>query len=342
MDRKQREALVIALYEKDKTYREIAKELRMSPNTIKTILGRAGLDESTSLSSRAFELFFDGKNPLEVAIKLNLEADKAINLHKQYFMLLGVTEFTRVYLQVKENPWPFINLVKLVREAGISDVQVVKLLDIANNDLPMVKSKYENLKNEMDSLDCKKNNANKDYRIMCDEVYNLQKERDQIQSIIGQSRHEVAKLNQQKERMENFVNHFQNNNDTCVKIKEIVKQEIEHAISQPRRLIRIAIASIFESERKNPGKLRALYYNTSPTLSVEQLLSQSSINQNEEYPNQFGYNEDSLEKLLLDEAEPFYNRIVEAFAGKCINEITTDIKTSSQALHTPDTRWTVY
>jgi len=61
------------------------------------------------------------------------------------------------------------------------------------------------------------------------------------------------------------------------------------------------MASIFESERKNPGKFRALYYNTSSTLSVEHLLSQSSISQNEQHPNQFGYNE-TLEKLLLDEA----------------------------------------
>jgi len=70
MDRKQRETLVIALYEKDKTYREIAKELRMSPNTIKAILSRAGLDESTSISSRAFELFSEGKNPLQVALSM--------------------------------------------------------------------------------------------------------------------------------------------------------------------------------------------------------------------------------------------------------------------------------
>jgi transposase len=46
MGRKQTEALVISLYEKGKTYRDIIKELRMSPNTIKAILSRAGLDGS--------------------------------------------------------------------------------------------------------------------------------------------------------------------------------------------------------------------------------------------------------------------------------------------------------
>ena len=51
MDRKQKEALVIALSGKGKTYREITKEAGVSPNTIKAILNKAGLDQTTSISS---------------------------------------------------------------------------------------------------------------------------------------------------------------------------------------------------------------------------------------------------------------------------------------------------
>jgi predicted transcriptional regulator len=75
MDRKQKEALVITLSEKGRTYREITKEAGVSPNTIKSVLNRAGLNETTSISSRAFELFSEGKTPLQVAIALNLEAE---------------------------------------------------------------------------------------------------------------------------------------------------------------------------------------------------------------------------------------------------------------------------
>ena len=74
MDRKQKEALVIALSEKGKTYREITKEVGVSPNTIKAILNKAGLDQTTSISSRVFELYSQGKTPLEVAITLGLKS----------------------------------------------------------------------------------------------------------------------------------------------------------------------------------------------------------------------------------------------------------------------------
>lgn len=69
------------------------------------------------------------------------------------------------------------------------------------------------------------------------------------------------------------------------------------------------------------------------TFSVEKVITELSISQNEHFPNEIGYSEE-FEKLLLDEAEPFYNRIVEAFAGKYINEITTDTISSPQLLHT--------
>ena len=41
-------------------------------------------------------------------------------------MLLGITEFTKAYLQVKDNPWPFVNLVKLVQNAKIGEGEVVE------------------------------------------------------------------------------------------------------------------------------------------------------------------------------------------------------------------------
>jgi hypothetical protein len=62
---------------------------------------------TASISSRAFELYVQQKTPVEVAIALNLEAEKAINYYHQYFMLLGITEFTRAYLQVKEDNFIF-------------------------------------------------------------------------------------------------------------------------------------------------------------------------------------------------------------------------------------------
>ena len=57
MDKKQKEALVLAMLEKGESYRNIAQRAKVSPNTIKMLANRAGLDETTPISSRAFELY---------------------------------------------------------------------------------------------------------------------------------------------------------------------------------------------------------------------------------------------------------------------------------------------
>ena len=330
MNKKQKEDLVTALLEKGETYREITKQAGVSPNTVKAVANKMGLDQNTSVSSRALELYVKQKTPLQVAIELDIKAEDAMHQCHQYFMLLGITEFTKVYLQIKDNPWPFVNLVKLTQNSRMKDGEVVELLKIANGYLPRVRLEYDRLKEEKSSLEAKKLNLFNEHRRQCDEISNLHTEIDCLQSLLGKLRHEETALNQQKERTENFVKNLRKDNEICVKFKQMVKQEMEsNVLQRPRSLLRIAIASIFESQRKNPGKFQALYYNTFPTLSVEQLLSQSSISENQSDPTQFAHNNDSLGNLILNEAEQCYNRIVEAYAGKCINDISYDAESSS-------------
>lgn len=80
----------------------------------------------------------------------------------------------------------------------------------------------------------------------------------------------------------------------------IVFEPLEGPSKMPGRLVRLALASLFEASRKRPGKFQALYYNMSTQLSVEQILSESSFNQN---PSRYSIGENEDEKSLLDAAE---------------------------------------
>jgi hypothetical protein len=98
-------------------------------------------------------------------------------------------------------------------------------------------------------------------------------------------------------------------------------------------VLRLALASLFESSRKHPGKFQTLYYNMPSYFSVEQILSKSSISQN---ASMYGYNEDEDEKCLLDEAEQSYNKIVDAITNSCINEVPNDTESLSSVVQAPD------
>jgi hypothetical protein len=224
MNKKQKEALVLSLAEKGEMYREITKKAGVSPNTIKAVLNRAGLDESTSIHSRAFELFSEGKTPLQVAITLNLEAETAIQYHQQYYMLLGCTEFTRVYLQIKNNPWPCVNLVQLAHNSGISDDEIIELLDLARQHIPGVRLEYDRLEAELNSRKAELNSITRTYQQLCDRNIELKNREDELLNTINELEARETELQKSLSQSE-----FQDNDTDNTNV--ILKARLEEIIS---------------------------------------------------------------------------------------------------------------
>src|ERR687892_1558288 len=258
MDKKQKEELVLALAEKGATYREITKEAGISPNTIKAIANKAGLDESTSISSRAFELYVQQKTPIDVAIALNLEAKEAIRYHQEYFMLLGITEFTKAYLQVKDNPWPFISLVNLVQKARIGEGEVVELLKIANGYLPRVRLEYDRVKEEKSSLQAELNswkaavsNEVRVYQDFCDRNLKLKNREAELQL-------SISELERKETRLNESLSEFQENDDFHPEVKEEeVTSMIDELTQQPNMAI---------NYHQNKNEINAQFEPSSRTL----------------------------------------------------------------------------
>ncbi|MCD6037777.1 MAG: hypothetical protein K0S67_1665 [Nitrososphaeraceae archaeon] len=142
--RQERERLVRELYNQGKTYREICKEVRISPRDIGVILNKAVEDKTAreegikqddgeknqnqeqlqqqqlSLSTQAYKLFSDRKTPLEVAIALNLKESEATKFHKEYWKLKQQHNLNMAYEETKGNLEPFLRLYKLSKAAGMS------------------------------------------------------------------------------------------------------------------------------------------------------------------------------------------------------------------------------
>jgi predicted DNA-binding protein YlxM (UPF0122 family) len=96
LSREEKEKRVLELYyDKGYTYREIAKELRMSPNQIREIIKRheekndaiAKKKKMLSLSSHAYKLFSKGKTNVQVAIKMDLPQEQITQFRTEYWRL---------------------------------------------------------------------------------------------------------------------------------------------------------------------------------------------------------------------------------------------------------------
>jgi hypothetical protein len=90
--RKQKEELVIELYfNQNKTYREIAKEAKVSVRDIHRIIGeecdRRQRGQFLVESSQAYALLYNGKSPYNVAIELNMRQKEVTALYVEYLKL---------------------------------------------------------------------------------------------------------------------------------------------------------------------------------------------------------------------------------------------------------------
>jgi hypothetical protein len=103
-----------------------------------------------------------------------------------------------------------------------------------------------------------------------------------------------------------------------------LKEEIE--ILNTKK-VRFALASIFESSRKHPGKLHSMYYNMPTIRTIKRSSSEIPIgnsSQVNQYDNNYASDYATSENLLLDEAEQLYNRLIEESMNTCtINETET-------------------
>jgi hypothetical protein len=219
-------------------------------------------------------------------------------------MLLGCTEFTKVYLQIKDNPWAYVNLVKLALNSGMGNDEVVELLKIAKGHLPRVGLEYDRLEAELNSLEDEKSNSAKDYHRLCSEISGMKTTVDQLQLIIRESKDEKAKLEMQKIKLQNFIKDFQDNNIEFNKVKQSILGQVEYVLADRRRLLRMAIQSVIELLRLDPQKFHAFYYN-------------QSIMQPEK------------DEPLLIEAEKLYEKMLENITNKTVTNLSDDMSSMS-------------
>lgn len=137
-------------YNKGYTYRDLAKELKMSPNQIRDVIKRnEEKNDATAnirrrelaLSSKAYQLFSKGKTNVQVAIKLNIPQTQVTQFRLEYWKLKGQDTLETLHAKVGTRIFSLWKIYKeLVIERGMSLEEVAKVVGIALHELPDMES----------------------------------------------------------------------------------------------------------------------------------------------------------------------------------------------------------
>jgi hypothetical protein len=316
-DRKKR---VTDLYfNQHKTYAEIAEIERMSPRDIGPIIKEEQVrrqkykleKQQQEISSKAYKLFSEGKRPVDVAIALNLREPEATKLYREYWKLKRLHNLNLIYEELgEENIGYFVKLCKLAKKEGISLEQVIKLLQLADEDnpfgLPQLEKRRKWLIDEIHEFDIQIERSKKHFQSVNDEIASTKALLNSYHVLCEPKRQELERLNNEISRLEAFVSRFKSNNGEYLKIKQRVEEEVRNVLTHGKVLLQFALASIIEAIRRDPDKYNNLLIrNTSSTSTPPQGSLLLYIE---------GYRD-----MILEEANRLYDRLLKYFTDSIMD-----------------------
>ena len=280
MSRDEKERRIIDLYyNQGKTTREIIKELRVSPNYVSAILKKEEeknnnivtnkQQQSSALATRAYELFSNGKMPLQVAIALNIRQSEAAKYYKEYWKLKRLHKLYLVYTELGDDGLgDFLRLHKLSKKEGISREQVVKLLQLADETNPFGLSQLEKrrkwLIDEIHELDMQIERSKEHLNNVDDKTTSSKQLLNSYHILCERKREEIEHFNNEISRLVTLVNRFKSNNEEYIKIKKTVEEEVSKFLTDGKVLLQFALASVIEAIRRDSNKYNnLLVYNIS-------------------------------------------------------------------------------
>jgi hypothetical protein len=190
LSRKEKERLVIDLYyNQGKTFRDIAKEVRMSFSDISFIIKKKEAEEEEeknntnkdknqqlSLFAKAYKLYSKGKSPVQVAIDLNISESQATQFYREYWNLLGLYWLKCLYEKTNGKIWPLWELYQeLIEKRNMNMEQVGDVVDTAIDRLPYMETLYEQAKDEVGKMQDKRQWLLNEIDFLNDKISKLQK-----------------------------------------------------------------------------------------------------------------------------------------------------------------------
>jgi hypothetical protein len=259
LNQHQKKALMIQLYEQGKTRRQIAEVVHMSFKDIADVIKKHTGEESDSVAkpekskgARAFELFLQGMQSVQVAIELDMSADEVEDLHVQYWRLSKLDDLETLYREARYSLSLLLQLFKILKDKRIiKDKDVHDLIDLAYYGLPALRNRHEDLLNQITTLHDEK-------VALGTEILGLRNSIYANNEIIGRQNEESKKLDRKLNRLHILLRNTSKDSNYH-KVMEIINQRL----NDNKPLLVAAFVAVMETLKKNPHGMNLLNSSSS-------------------------------------------------------------------------------
>ena len=238
----------------------------------------------------------------------------------------------QIYQENKDDIGYFVRLYRLAKVARMDAPSVIRLLEIANNDLQSVEYKCKRRKRDLDSIEADNRNSARIFQELSDQISTMRKRLDSINKDCEKETTRLQGLQQQRMKQEAIVREFENSNEGYIKIRKTAEEKVISILSSSKMLLKLAFLSLGESMRKDPDKYSSLIYHNNTSSNTDynsqRYETASYMYGQQQYPTQ------AYMDMLIEEAERLYNNLTKELVDEIITDYSSNISSSLPLLQT--------
>jgi FtsZ-binding cell division protein ZapB len=266
----ERKKYVIQLHKKGYTNRQIAQELGMSSRDIVKILkenereerearereSREKVEEEkkrlfSSKRSEALKLYKKGTTPVDVAIKLGINAEEAKTIYSEYCSLTYPFQFLQLYTELnKTNSFKvFTDLFHLIKEKGLSIEEAIEGMEMIN-DISLLKEEHLDLSNKISDLEKLQDSLIADNNFFKAQNEEMKKRLNSTLEKIDIKEKTLEIISNKVRQIEKEIYKI-NSGENYFKARDKIKLLIEEILGYKKKVIQLAVLSLFDAVKEN-------------------------------------------------------------------------------------------
>jgi hypothetical protein len=201
---------------------------------------------------KAYGLFDEGKDPLEVSAELNLPGPQVQQFYVEYLNMMRMDKLVTIYQETQDNMGYFLKLFRLAKKKGITPEQVIGLIEVSDS-IHKLQEKLQQLQSEVLDISKSKTVAKDRLKGLHDEIDAAQEKLNLVNKTFNIKYKELKEACSQAQKLQKYVEQFKEGQD-YQELESVVKSEVRKAVLDNKKLLQNALFSVLLALRNDPDR----------------------------------------------------------------------------------------
>jgi hypothetical protein len=201
---------------------------------------------------KAYNLFDEGKSPLEVTAELNLPGPQVQQFYLEYLNMRRMHKVVIIYQEIQDSIGYFLKLFRLGKREDLTPEQIMKLVQMSES-IHKLQDKLQDLESEVSDISRRKSVGQEELKNLHKEIIGTKEKLDLVKKTFNIKYEELKESCSQAQKLQHYVEQFKEGQD-YEELESTVRSEVGKTLSDNNKLLQNALFSVLLALRNDPDR----------------------------------------------------------------------------------------